>query len=269
MKTIEELYELMLNDEHIMLLLGAGEVQSFLTQAVQHQFDDQATRYFFDKKNRELFKDKLMLSTSLYGDFGLETNLTKEQINAYKKRRDKLSEGSDLIYDSPKDPDIIELPRLEAKAWDAVFSILLSEVGPSSPYHEQLLNNYSQYREGSSSENYIRNAIMGDIQDETLIMNLDYLTTIMVNMVIFAFLKRFRLSEKKEDLFEGITVFELSDFKIFKNDEVKSKLEMEEEPNPELDKVNKWINKNNSKVSNWLWGISFFILLKLIMNYFN
>jgi len=46
-------------------------------------------------------------------------------------------------------------------------------------------------------------------------------------------------------------------------------LEMEEEPNPELDKVNKWINSNNSKVSNWLWGISFFILLKLIMNYFN
>ena len=262
MKTIEELSELMFNDEHIMLLLGAGEVQSFLTRAVQHQFDDQATRYFFDKKNRELFKDNLMLSSSLYGDFGFETNLTKEQINAYKKR-------SDLIYDSPRDPDIIELPRLNAETWDAIFSQLLSEVGSSSPYHEQLLNNYSQYREGSSSKNYIRNAIMGDIQDETLIMNLDYLTTIMVNMVIFAFLKRFRLSEKKEDLFEGITVFELSDFTIFKNDEVKSMLEMEEEPNPELDKVNKWINSNNSKVSNWLWGISFFILLKLIMNYFN
>lgn len=269
MKTIDELSELMFNDEHIMLLLGAGEVQSFLTQAVQHQFDDLATRYFFDKKNRELFKDNLMLSSSLYGDFGFETNLTKEQINAYKKRRDKLSKGSDLIYGSPKDPDIIELPRLDAKAWDEIFSALISELGPSSPYHKQLLNNYSQYREGSSSESYIRNAILDDIQDETLIMNFDYLTTLMVNKIIFAFLERYRLNDNKEALFEGITVFDLSDITIFKNDEVQSKLQMEEEPIPELDKIDKWINSNNSKVSNWLWGISFYIILQLIFNYFN
>ena len=142
-------------------------------------------------------------------------------------------------------------------------------MGTSSHYHEQLVNNYSQYREGSSSEGYIRNAILDDIQDETLIMNFDYLTTLMVNKIIFAFLERYRLNDNKEALFEGITVFEISDYTIFKNDEVQSKVQMEEEPIPELDKIDNWINSSNSKVSNWLWGISFFILLKLIYNYFN
>lgn len=280
MKTIEQLSELILNDEHVLLLLGAPEIQPFLTKAVQHQFGEQATRYFFDKKNRELFKDKLMLSTSLYGDLGLETNLTKEQVNAYKKRRNKLSDGSDLIYNSPKDPDIIELPRLDAKAWDKLFSELLSEVGPSSSYHEQLLNNYSLYREGSSSESYIRDAILGDIQDEVLIMNFDYLITLSVNEVIFAFLCEYRLNDNKEDLFNGISVFELSDVLIYKTDEDReSMLEMATKLNTDLDKIDKPLeemgtqsendNNDDSNVSNWLWGISFIIIINLIINYFN
>ena len=71
MKTIEEISQLILNNEYTPLLLAAPEIQPFLTKAVQHQFDDETTRYFFDKKNRELFKDNMMLSASLYGDFGL------------------------------------------------------------------------------------------------------------------------------------------------------------------------------------------------------
>ena len=58
-----------------------------------------------------------MLSASLYGDFGLVANLTNEGITAYKKRRDKLSDGDALFYSSPKDSDIIEIPRLSEKEW--------------------------------------------------------------------------------------------------------------------------------------------------------
>ena len=223
MKTIKQIRELIFNDENMVLLLAAPQIQPFLTKAVQHQFDDSATRYFFDKKNRELFKDDLLLSAFLYGDFGIDANITKEQIIAYKKRRDKLSDCNDLLYSSPKDSDIIEIPRLNNKEWSEILSKLLSEVGSSSSYHKQLLSNYSKYTDGSSSEKYIRNALLEDIKDEVLIINFDYLISLRANEKIIGFLWDNRLNDNNEDLFKGISVFELSNYNIFINNEDKMK----------------------------------------------
>jgi len=290
MKTIEVIGELILNNEYTPLLLAAPEIQPFLTRAVQHQFDDEATRYFFDKKNRELFIDNMMLSASLYGDFGLVANLTNEEITAYKKRRDKLSDGGALFYSSPKDSDIIEIPRLSEEEWRDIFSKLLSEVGSSSSYHEQLLSNYSQYIDGSSSERYILHALMENIQDEVIRINFDYLITLRANEIIIGFLWENRLNDNKEDLFKGISIFEISGHEVIITNKDKMELAIDEEIKAKLDREvdldepieeafadedamidSQLENDNNddSTVSNWLWGISFFIIIKLIINYFN
>jgi hypothetical protein len=214
MKTIEQISELILINESILLLMSASEIQPFLTKATQHQFDDQATRYFFDKKNRELFKDQFPLSVALNEDVGLDVNLTKDQIAGYKKRRAKLCNSRVLFYDLPIDEDVIELNRLKAEEWSEIFLQLLSEVGSSSPYYEQLSNNYSKYIDGSFPKKYIRHAILEDIQDEVLITNFDYLISLKSTSIIIDFFWKNRLNDNKEDLFKGITVFGKSDVQV-------------------------------------------------------
>ena len=99
---------------------------------------------------------------------------------------------------------------------------------------------------------------------------------------LIGFLWENRLNDNKEDLVKGISVFEIPAFKaiITNNDkyestideEIKAKLDREvdlDEPIEEIDSQLENDNNDDSTVSNWLWGISFFIIIKLIINYFN
>ena len=109
----------------------------FLHNAICRNFSEQSMKYYFDKRNKELFSTGMFLEMIIRGkmDVGAETNLSQEEMSSYSERIRRIDEND----------DIIEIPRISQGEWDTIMETVILQ-NESSQYKRQLEDNLNDIR---------------------------------------------------------------------------------------------------------------------------
>ena len=222
----------------------------FLHNAICRNFSEQSMKYYFDKRNKELFSTGIFLEMIIRGkmDVGAETNLSQEEMSSYSERIRRIDEND----------DIIEIPRISQGEWDTIMETVILQ-NESSQYKRQLEDNLNDIR---GKQYWVKSFILAftkGVDDRKVEEDFDKLLNNIVSNRIYNWVRSIDENEDR-DVMEILNSLNVDEYDVVIR---KARVENEEEP-VENERKPKQFNKSNKKIPYWLIIIAIALITAIL-----